>query len=122
MITQKEATVRAVRAYCKAMNVQYTELTKEDKMVIAAALAAGIHSGEIMMSENGRAKYDTVWKLWRKYTPGLLSNWLRKAKSWELEVQLQPGGRKEMPSDWSKGNSEIESHELLLQQRYLISS
>ena len=52
-------------------------VTKEIRANIIACVTNGLLSGEVEMSAEGKAKYDTEGKM-RGYVSGLVSNWFRK--------------------------------------------
>ena len=71
------------------------DLTKEERAVVVRDVTAGIESGEIELSTEARAKYDTTEKL-RGYVSGMVSNWLRKDERLNGGVQYEiknPGSR-----------------------------
>ncbi len=71
------------------------ELTKEQRSQVIEIVTEGLLSGDIEMTDKARAKHDTDAKM-KTYTNGLVSNWLRKDKRLNGNVQHKiknPGSR-----------------------------
>ena len=96
MINQKTAVFNAT---CSVLDQDSfdgaIELTKEERAQVIAIVAEGFATGEVELSDNARAKYSTDAKL-KTYTNGLVSNWVRKDKRLNGNVQhtiKNPGSR-----------------------------
>lgn len=82
-MSQKQGVFSAIVAVLAEVNKSVldgvkTELTDTERASVTLMVAQGLHDGDIVMSAEAKAKYDTVDKLKTKYVPGLVSNWLRK--------------------------------------------
>lgn len=96
MLNQKTAVFNAV---CSVLEQESFDTavtpTKEERAAIIAIVTEGFANSEVDMSDRARAKYDTEAKL-KTYTNGLVSNWLRKDKRLNGNVQhtiKNPGSR-----------------------------
>jgi len=105
-MNQRQATVSAIIAQLSSRGIDYVfnesgpvseMLTSDDKSKIVDTLCQGFLEGKIDMSQEGRIKYFGFPSELRKYTVGLLNNWIRKAP--ELNggtgyTAKNPGSRK----------------------------
>lgn len=87
MVNQKQAVKNAVMSVFKADGIQYTlggEVSALDiisdiqKTKVTNRVVEGFLSNEVEMSTEGKEKYFGDTKELRKYTVGLVNNWLRK--------------------------------------------
>lgn len=105
-MNQKQATVSAIISVLNDKGVEYKFnesapvcelLTSDDKSKIVGMICQGFIEGKIEMSQEGKAKYfDNPTEL-RKYTVGLVNNWIRKAPELNQGFAYQvknPGSRK----------------------------
>lgn len=65
------------------------ELTKEQRDSVISIVTQGLIDGNIEMSDKARVKYDTEEKM-KKYTPGLVSNHLRKDLRLNGDIPHEP--------------------------------
>ena len=84
---QREAVYQAVMSVCDFEGK--CEPTKEERAQIINIVTQGIMSGDVDFSEAAHAKYSTEPEV-KKYTSGLVSNWLRKDKRLNGGVQYVP--------------------------------
>jgi hypothetical protein len=96
MQNQKTAVFNAV---CSVLNQdsfdESVSLTKEQRATVIEMVTEGFSAGDVEFSESARAKYDSPAKI-KTYTNGLVSNWLRKDKRLNGNVQhtiANPGSR-----------------------------
>jgi len=96
MLNQKSAVFNAVCAVTGLESFDLTvELSKEDRAQVIEIVATGFSNHEVELSEGARLKYNTESKL-KTYCNGLVSNWLRKDKRLNGNVQhtiKNPGSR-----------------------------
>jgi len=113
-MNQRQATVSAIIAQLSSRGVDYVFnesepvselLTSDDKSKIVDTLCQGFLEGQIDMSAEGKAKYFSMPAELRKYTVGLLNNWIRKAPEFNGGtgyVAKNPGSRKGSGDDTVK--------------------
>ena len=96
MINQKTAVFNAT---CSVLEQESfdgaVELSKEERASVIAIVAEGFAAHEVELSDGARTKYNTDAKL-KTYTNGLVSNWVRKDKRLNGDVQhviKNPGSR-----------------------------
>lgn len=90
-VNQKEAVYNAVSSLGEVIPGQKVELTKAAKESVLDALVQGFEDDEIELS----SKQDDI----RKYSVGLLNNWLRK------DTRLNGGDRYEAKNPGSRSGS-----------------
>jgi hypothetical protein len=87
-MNQRQATVNAIMSVLAERGVNYEFncetsvsefLTADDKKNIVALICSGFKSGRIDMSEEAKGRYLSDDGELKKYTVGLLNNWIRKA-------------------------------------------
>jgi hypothetical protein len=105
-MNQKQATVSAIISVLndKGVNYKFNEsapvaefLTSDDKSKIVSMICQGFIDGRVEMSQEGKDKYLSNPTELRKYTVGLLNNWMRKAPELNQGFAYQvknPGSRK----------------------------
>lgn len=89
--SQKASVFAAVVAYLEEKGISHNDnqevaLDKEGRKTVIEMVAQSAISGDMAMSAEAFAKYDTIEKM-RGYCNGLLSNWLRK------DTRLNGGGK-----------------------------
>lgn len=87
-VSQKEAVYNAITSICDLTEGNAVELDKASKATVVETLVKGFESGEIELS----SKQDDL----KKYSTGLLNNWLRKDKRLNGGIQYvakNPGSR-----------------------------
>ena len=91
MKNQKEAVFSAV---CSVLDQdsfdEAVELSSTQRASVIQIVTEGFLSGRVEFSDSAKAKYDTESKI-KTYTSGLVSNWLRKDKRLNGNVQYQTG-------------------------------
>jgi hypothetical protein len=91
-----------------------TYATKADKQAIALAVAEGMLSGEVELSDAAKAKYATsIESLVSKYVMGMVTNWFNKSK------ELNGGLKYEIKNPGSRagtGDAQIKEMRLLRKQ------
>jgi len=96
MLNQKTAVFNAVCSVLEQESFdEAIELSKEDRATVIEMVTEGFAAHEVELSDGARAKYDTPAKL-KTYTNGLVSNWVRKDKRLNGNVQhtiKNPGSR-----------------------------
>ena len=97
-VTQKEGVFGAIVELFGFVPTKGLEFkpTKEQRKEIMELVAVGIMEGDIDFSADAKAKYPTFKDVKDKYVPGLLSNWLRKDKRLNGDVEYvakNPGSR-----------------------------
>jgi len=74
-----------------------TYATKADKQAIALAVAEGMLSGDVELSDSAKAKYaDSIESLVSKYVMGMVTNWFNKSKELNGGLKYEtknPGSR-----------------------------
>ena len=101
MMNQKEGVFNAIVSVLKEVGKAIVDgvackLDDSERKSVIGIVANGLHNGDIALSADAKAKYDTVDKLEKKYVPGLVSNWLRKdtrLNGGEKYVTKNPGSR-----------------------------
>lgn len=118
-MNQRQATVSAIISVLNQRGIEYTFneseivseiLTSDDKSKIVDMLCEGFLSNKIDMSEEGKAKYYHNPSELRKYTVGLLNNWIRKAPEFNRGmgyVTKNPGSRKGSGDETMKALREL---------------
>ena len=119
-MNQRQATVSAIISVLSNRGVDYefnsdmpvsTFLTSDDKSKVVDIICSGFLEGTIEMSAEGKAKYFSNPSELRKYTVGLVNNWIRKAPEFNSGSQYtakNPGSRK------GSGDETIKSLKALL--------
>jgi hypothetical protein len=91
MQNQKEAVFSAVCSVLQQDSFDSAvELTREERAMVIEIVTQGFTSGTVEFSDSARTKHDTESKI-KTYTNGLVSNWLRKDKRLNGNVQYQTG-------------------------------
>ena len=91
MKNQKEAVFSAVCSVLQQDSFDSAvELTREERAMVIEIVAQGFTSGTVEFSDSAKMKYDSESKI-KTYTSGLVSNWLRKDKRLNGNVQYQTG-------------------------------
>ncbi len=105
-MNQRQATVSAIISVLSNRGVNYEFngetpvsqlLTSDDKSKVVDMLCQGFLEGKIEMSQEGKVKYFSFPNELRKYTVGLVNNWIRKAPEFNGGCQYtakNPGSRK----------------------------
>ena len=85
-----------------------TYATKSDRQAIALAVAEGMLSGDVELSDSAKAKYaDSIESLTSKYVMGMVTNWFNKSK------ELNGGTKYEIKSPGSRaGGSDDQIREM----------
>lgn len=100
-VSQREGVFMAVMAFCSDNGISFDQgkeafqPTSDGRKTIVEMVTNAMAAGEIELSEEARAKYDTPAKL-KSYCNGLVSNWLRKDKRLNGGVKYEaknPGSR-----------------------------
>lgn len=96
MLSQKEAVFTAVKSLFAQSNKTFKdgskiELSKEERATVTQMVLAGIESGDVVFSDEAKAKYDTSDKV-KSYVAGMVGNWLTK------DIRLN-GGSKYSPAN-----------------------
>jgi hypothetical protein len=87
-MNQRQATVNTILSVLSEKGVNYElngetpvseYLTADDKKKVVSVICQGFLSGHIEMSDEGKSKYFGDQAELRKYTVGLVNNWIRKA-------------------------------------------
>lgn len=97
---QKEAVYTAVTEVLGAINGA-VELTKEQRRAVISQITDGMQNGEVELSDDSRAKFDTRKKV-ETYVGGLVNNWLRK------DVRLSGGVKYEAKNPGKRAGSSDE--------------
>ena len=96
MLKQKTAVFNATCSVLEQSSFDdIVELSKEQRASVISIVTAGFQAGEVELSDAAQAKFDTEAKV-KTYTNGLVSNWLRKDKRLNGNVQhtvKNPGSR-----------------------------
>lgn len=104
-MNQRQATVSTIMSVLSERGVNYelngelpvsSFLTSDDKSKVVDILCKGFTDGYIEMSQEGRDKYFSNPSELRKYTVGLVNNWIRKAPEFNNGCQYtakNPGSR-----------------------------
>ena len=113
-MNQRQATVSAIisvlseRGVCYEFNGETPVselLTGDDKSKVVDMICQGFLEGIIDMSQEGKVKYFALPNELRKYTVGLVNNWIRKAPEFNGGCQYtakNPGSRKGSGDDTVK--------------------
>lgn len=78
MFNQKEGVYQAVVSVVGPIESNHVSVDKSTKARIADVVTEMFVNGEISLSPEASAKYNTREKLRSDYVPGLVDNWLRK--------------------------------------------
>jgi hypothetical protein len=116
MVSQKQAVTNAVLTvipdYELGGETRLSEvLTDAGKKEVRSILFGGFMTGQIEMSEEGKAKYFGDAKELNKYISGLLNNWMRK------NVDFNNGSKNEVKNPGSRsgtGDEQIKALKSLL--------
>jgi len=116
-MNQKEGVFAAINSVLTEadktiVDGEKVELTDTERASVTMIVAEGLHAGDISMSADAKAKYDTVDKLKTKYVPGLVSNWLRK------DLRLNGGEKYKAKNPGSRagqGDEQLKNLKLLKQ-------
>ena len=76
---QKEAVYKACHQVIEFEDNDKITPSSDERAEIIAEVAQGLENGDVDFTESARKKYDTPEKI-KSYTSGLVSNWLRKDK------------------------------------------
>lgn len=97
-MNQRQATVTAILSVLSERGVNYelngetpmsNVLTKTDKDIVVGIICQGFLAGQIDMSAEGKAKYFGDEKELKKYTIGLVNNWIRKATEFNGSIKYE---------------------------------
>ena len=118
MLSQKDGVFSAIQSLLKEHKIKFTnesklELTKDQKSIVYNLVSVGLHEGHIVLSDGARSKYNSVDKLRKEYVPGLVSNWIRKDKRLNGNVEHEiknPGSRSGQGDDKVKQLKNILKH------------
>lgn len=96
MKSQRESVFAAV---CQVLSTTSfngeVKLTSEQRKEVIDTVAHELNAGDVQLSEDARAKFDTFEKI-KVYTSGLVSNWLRK------DTRLNGGSKYEAKNPGSR--------------------
>lgn len=100
MLSQKEAVFSAVKSLFSQNGGSFTEFTKielskDERATVTQMVVAGISAGDVVFSDDARAKYNTPEKI-KGYVSGMVGNWLTKDKRLngnEKYTPANPGSR-----------------------------
>ena len=121
-MNQRQATVTVLMSILSERGVSYElngetpiseMLTKSDKDQAVALISKGFLAGQIDMSQEGKDKYFGDEKELKKYTVGLVNNWIRKATEFNGSVKYEI---KNKGSRAGSGDEQIKALKELLKQ------
>jgi hypothetical protein len=107
-MNQRQATVTVLMSVLSERGVEYElngetpiseVLTKSDKDKAVNIICQGFLSGQIEMSQEGKSKYFSDPSELKKYTVGLVNNWIRKA------TEFNSGNKYEIKNKGSRAGS-----------------
>ena len=107
-MNQRQATVKVLMSVLSERGVDYElngetpiseVLTREDKQKAVSIICQGFLSGQIEMSEEGKTRYFSDQAELKKYTVGLVNNWIRKA------VEFNAGNKYEIKNKGMRAGS-----------------
>jgi len=76
-MSQKEAVYSAVKSIKSFDDGEKVNLTSDEKANVVNIVTESLASGDAVLSDKARAKFDTPTKL-KSYTSGMVNNWMRK--------------------------------------------
>lgn len=97
-MNQRQATVTTILSVLSERGVNYELngeapmsefLTKVDKDKVVSIICQGFLAGQIDMSAEGKDKYFSDEKELKKYTVGLVNNWVRKATEFNGSIKYE---------------------------------
>jgi hypothetical protein len=97
-MNQRQATVNAIMSVLSERGVNYELngetpvsefLTADDKKKVVSLICQGFLAGQIEMSDDGKSKYFGDQAELRKYTVGLVNNWIRKATEFNAGTKYE---------------------------------
>ena len=104
-MNQRQGTVSIMLSVVAERGVNYelngpipfkSIFTKTDETKAIALISQAFFEGKIDMTSEAKAKYNTLDLLKKKYVPGLVNNWVRKAPELNGSVKYEaknPGSR-----------------------------
>jgi hypothetical protein len=110
-MNQRQATVNAIMSVLSERGVNYELngetpvsefLTADDKKKVVSLICQGFLAGQIDMSDDGKSKYFGDHAELKKYTVGLVNNWIRKA------TEFNSGSKYEIKNKGSRTGSSDE--------------
>ena len=97
-MNQRQATVTTILSVLSERGFEYqlngetpmsNVLTKADKDKVVSIICQGFLAGQIDMSAEGKDKYFGDEKELKKYTVGLVNNWVRKATEFNGSIKYE---------------------------------
>ena len=107
-MNQRQATVTVLMSVLSERGIEYElngetpiseVLTKSDKDKAVNVICQGFLNGQIEMSQEGKVKYFSDPSELKKYTVGLVNNWIRKA------VEFNSGHKYEIKNKGSRAGA-----------------